>query len=67
MGTIYIHLQENFFCIILNKAVYEKAVGMSTKRRQCRNNLDAFATFVVNIQYNGKVASKYERFYQESL
>ena len=33
---------EKFSYIVLNKAVYEKVVEMSTKRRQCRNNADVF-------------------------
>ena len=41
MGTIYL-FAEKFSCIFLNKAVYEKVVEMSTKRRQCRNNSDVF-------------------------
>ena len=39
MGTIYL-FAEKFSYIVLNKAVYEKVVEMSTKRRQCRNNPD---------------------------
>ena len=41
MGTIYL-FAEKFSCIVLNKAVYEKVVEMSTKRRKCRNNPDVF-------------------------
>ena len=41
MGTIYL-FAEKFSYIVLNNAVYEKVVEMSTKRRQCRNNPDAF-------------------------
>ena len=40
-GYIYL-LAGKFSYIILNKAVYEKVVEMSTKRRQCRNNPDVF-------------------------
>ena len=40
-GTIYLFAGK--FCyIVLNKAVYEKVVKMSTKRRQCRNDPDVF-------------------------
>ena len=39
MATIYL-FAGNFSYIVLNKAVYEKVVEMSTKRRQCQNNLD---------------------------
>ena len=41
MGTI-LFFAEKFSYIVLNKAVYEKVVEMSTKRRQCRNNPDVF-------------------------
>ena len=41
MGTIYLFAGK-FSFIVLNKAVYEKVVEMSTKRRQCRNNPDIF-------------------------
>ena len=41
MGAIYL-FAEKFSCIILNEAVYEKVVEMSTKQRQCRNNPDVF-------------------------
>ena len=40
-GTIYLFAGK-FSYIILNKAVYEKVVEMSTKQRQCRNNSDVF-------------------------
>ena len=41
MGTIYLFAGK-FSYIVLNKAVCEKVVEMSTKRRQCRNNSDVF-------------------------
>ena len=41
MGTIYLFTKK-FSYIVLNKAVYEKVIGMSTERRQCRNNPDVF-------------------------
>ena len=41
MGTIYLFTGK-FSCIVLNKAVYEKVVEMSTKQRQCRNTPDVF-------------------------
>ena len=41
MGTIYL-FEGKFSYIVLNKAVYEKVVEMSTKRRKCRNNPDVF-------------------------
>ena len=41
VGTIYL-FAEKFSYIVLNKAVYEKVVEISTKRRQCRNNPDVF-------------------------
>ena len=50
MGTKYLFAGK-FSYIVLNKAVYEKVVEMSTKRRQCRNNPELFATFVVNIRW----------------
>ena len=41
MGAIY--LFSGTFCyIVLNKAVCEKVVEMSTKRRRCRNNPNVF-------------------------
>ena len=39
MGTIYLFAGKFF---VLNRAVYEKVVETSTKRRQCRNNSDVF-------------------------
>ena len=39
MGSIYLFARK-FSYIVLNKAVYEKVVEMSTKRRQCQNNPD---------------------------
>ena len=48
VDTIYLFAGK-FSYIFLSKAVYKKVVEMSTKRRQCRNNPDVFATFVVNI------------------
>ena len=39
MGALYL-LAGKFSYIVLNKAVYEKVVAVSTKRRQCRNNSD---------------------------
>ena len=44
MGTIYL-FAGTFSYMVLNKAVYEKVVEMSTKRRQCRNNPDVFCYF----------------------
>ena len=41
MGTTYLFAGK-FSYIVLNKAVYEKVVEMSTKRRQCRNNSGVF-------------------------
>ena len=41
MGIIYL-LVGKFSYIVLNKAVYEKVVEMSTKQKQCRNNSDVF-------------------------
>ena len=41
MGTIYLFAGK-FSYIVLNKAVYEKVVEMSTKRMQCQNNPDVF-------------------------
>ena len=41
MGTIYLYAG-NFDYVVLNKAVNQKIVEMSTKRRQCRNNPDVF-------------------------
>ena len=41
MGTIYLFAGKVSY-IVLNKAVYEKAEKMNTKRRQCRNNPDIF-------------------------
>ena len=41
MGTTYLFARK-FSYIVLNKAVYEKVVEMSTKRRQCRNNSGIF-------------------------
>ena len=41
MGTIYLFAGKLSY-IVLNEAVYEKVVEMSTKRRQCRNNPDVF-------------------------
>ena len=41
MDTIYLFAGK-FSYIVLNKAVYEKGVDMSTKRRQCRNNPNVF-------------------------
>ena len=41
MGTISL-FPGKFSYIVLNKAVYEKVVEMSTKRRQCRNTPDVF-------------------------
>ena len=41
MGTIYL-FAEKFSYVFLNKAVYEKVIEMSTKRRQCGNNPDVF-------------------------
>ena len=38
----YIFIVRKFSYIVLNKAVYEKVVEMSTKRRQYRNNPDVF-------------------------
>ena len=40
---------EKFSYIALNKAVNEKVVEISTKQKQCRNNLHVFATFAVNV------------------
>ena len=39
MGIISLFVGK-FSYVVLNKAVYEKVVEMSTKRRQCRNNPD---------------------------
>ena len=41
MGTIYLFAGK-FSYIVLDKAVYEKVLEMSTKRRQCQNNPDIF-------------------------
>ena len=41
MGSIYLFAGK-FSHIVLNKAVYEKVVEMSTKRRQCRNRPNVF-------------------------
>ena len=41
MDTIYLFAGK-FSYIILNKAVFEKVVEMSTERRQCPNNPDVF-------------------------
>ena len=41
MGSIYLFAGK-FSYVVLNKAVCEKVVEMSTKRRQCRNNTDVF-------------------------
>ena len=41
MGTIHLFAGK-FSYIVLNKAVYEKVVDMSTKPRQCQNNPDVF-------------------------
>ena len=41
MDTTYLFARK-FSYIVLNKAVYEKVVEMSTKRRQCPNNPDVF-------------------------
>ena len=41
MGTIYLFAAK-FSYIVLNKAVHEKVVAMSTKQRQCRNNPGVF-------------------------
>ena len=41
MSTIYLFAGK-FSYIVLNKAVYEKVIEMSTKQRQCRNNPDVF-------------------------
>ena len=38
----YIFICRKICFIVLNKAVYEKVVEMSIKRRQCRNNPDVF-------------------------
>ena len=38
-------LVEKFSYVVLNVAVYEKVIEMSTKRRQCRNNPDVFCYF----------------------
>ena len=48
MGATYLFAGKLSY-IVLNKAVNEKVVEMSTKRRQCRNNPEVFSTFVVNI------------------
>ena len=41
IGIIYLFAGK-FSYIVLNKAVNEKVVEMSTKRRQCRHNPDVF-------------------------
>ena len=41
MDTSYL-LAGKFSDIVMNKAVHEKVVKMSTKRRQCQNNSDVF-------------------------
>ena len=41
ISTIYLFAGK-FSYIVLNKAVYEKVVEMSIKRRQCQNNPDVF-------------------------
>ena len=41
MGTIYLFAGK-FSYIVLNKAVYERVVEMSTMIRQCENNPDVF-------------------------
>ena len=41
MGTMYL-FKKKISYIVLNKAVYEKVVEMSTKQRQCQNNPDVF-------------------------
>ena len=41
MDIIYLFAGK-FSYIVLNKAVYEKVVEMSTQQRQCRNNPDVF-------------------------
>ena len=41
MGTIYLFAGK-FSYIVLNKALCEKIVEMSTKQRQCRNDPDVF-------------------------
>ena len=41
MGTTYLFAGK-FSYIVLNKAVYERVVEMSTNRRQCRNNSNVF-------------------------
>ena len=41
MGIIYLFAGK-FSYIVLNKAVYEKVVEMSTKQRQSRNNPEVF-------------------------
>ena len=52
MGTIYL-FPGKFSYIVLNKAVYEEVVEMSTKRRQSRNNPDLFC--YISGEYDGKV------------
>ena len=42
MDTVYLFARK-FSYIVLNKAVYEKVVEMSTKRRQCLNNSNIFS------------------------
>ena len=41
MNTIYLFVGK-FSYIVLNKAVFEKVIEMSTKRMQCRNNPKVF-------------------------
>ena len=41
MGTLYL-FAEKISYIVLNEAVYEKVVEISTKRKQCRDNPDVF-------------------------
>ena len=62
MGTTYLFALK-FSCIVLNKAVYEKVVEMSTKQRQCRNNPDVFCYIcgeymMANYRFNVRDFSK---------
>ena len=73
MGTIYLFAGK-FSYIVLNKAVYEKAVEMSTKRSQCQNNLEVFCCIcneymMAKYQFNVKDFTKraYEAYFGMKL
>ena len=54
MGTIHLFVGK-FSYIVLNKAVYEKVVKITTKRRQCQNNPDVFCYIC-----GGYIMAKYQ-------